>query len=224
LKGTLRPEFGPTAFSKVIFGIAAIMSHIHSLRIILRDLQPSSIFLDDRNEPQLGNLFLARLESEYRNRTSTGSALNMQYMAPELRNYHEFTSAVDVYSYGLILYAIFADTLNFYHVLHVFHLWAKVLSGMRPTLPQGIPAGISDLINTCWDAEPSRRPSFAQITQMMLERNYFVLDGTNLEEYREYQQRITSQLNDSPIVDDSGILESLRTLGIDVDSMTELRH
>jgi hypothetical protein len=53
----------------------------------------------------------------------------------------------------------------------------------------------------------------------MLERDDFVLDGTNLDEYHEYQQRIRSQLNETPMVADSDILESLRGLGVDVDSI-----
>jgi hypothetical protein len=81
---------------------------------------------------------------------------------------------------------------------------------------------IEKLIRMCWAVSPDERPSFAEITQVMLERDDFVLDGTNLDEYHEYQQQIRSQLKESPIVNSSHILESLRGLGIDVDSMSEI--
>jgi serine/threonine protein kinase len=217
LNGTLPPEFGPTAFSKVIFGIAAIMSHVHSLHIILRDLTPSSIFLDDRNEPQLVNLFPARFYSDYMMQVRIRGF--GQYAAPEQIRNDEITSAVDVYSYGFILYAFFADNLNFYQARTAFELARTVVSGIRPTLPGGIPPMIEELIRMCWAHSADERPSFAEITQVMLERDDFVLDGTNLDEYHEYQQRIRSQLKESPIVDDSDILESLRGLGVDVDSI-----
>jgi hypothetical protein len=54
---------------------------------------------------------------------------------------------------------------------------------------------------------------------MMLDSDKYILDGTNLDEYHEYQQRITSQLSARPVVDSSEILDSLRGLGIDVDSV-----
>jgi hypothetical protein len=83
-----------------------------------------------------------------------------------------------------------------------------------------IPDKLWELISECWRQEPEDRPSFAEITDGMLKSNYFVLDGTNLDTYHEYQQRIMSELSRCPIpVNNFAVLKSLRRLGLDVHSL-----
>jgi hypothetical protein len=96
--------------------------------------------------------------------------------------------------------------------------WLEARERMK-RVPE-IPDRFWELISACWRQEPENRPSFAEITDKMLKSNDFVLDGTNLEEYHEYQRRIMSELNACPIqVNNSAILKALRGLGLDVDSL-----
>jgi hypothetical protein len=39
----------------------------------------------------------------------------------------------------------------------------QVFAGARPHLPEGLPAEYAALITDCWQVEPERRPSFAQL-------------------------------------------------------------
>jgi hypothetical protein len=97
------------------------------------------------------------------------------------------------------------------------------MTGERLIRVSGIPDKLWELITECWSQGATQRRSFAEITQMMLQSFAFVLDGTKLDKYHEYQPRITSQLNVPSVVDSSGILNTLRGLGIDIDSMCGIR-
>jgi hypothetical protein len=79
-----------------------------------------------------------------------------------------------------------------------------------------------DLISECWHLEPDQRPSFADITRRMLDCDDFTIEGTDLDEYHEYRVRIMRELSNVPPVDPSPILEQLRSLGIDIDSISGL--
>jgi serine/threonine protein kinase len=226
LKGDLPPEFGATLFSKVIFGVAAIMARIHSCHVIHRDLKPESIFLVEKYEPLISHFNLSRFHSDSSKLTHgvLGSPL---FMAPELLYDDEVrvTNKMDVFSYGCLIYRIFTQKIEFSSGVprstHTF--LRRVLTGERMIRVPGIPDKLWELIINCWSQDATQRPSFEEITGMMLESFDFVLGGTNLHEYREYQQRIILQLSVSSMVDNSDILKSLRGLGIDIDSMRGIR-
>jgi hypothetical protein len=55
--GNLPPQFGPTQFSKVIFGVTVTMSQVHSRNVVLKVLDGDSILLDENYEPRLTNFF-----------------------------------------------------------------------------------------------------------------------------------------------------------------------
>ena len=39
----------------------------------------------------------------------------------------------------------------------------QVFNGVRPAMPDNLPAGYRALIQACWQRDPERRPSFAEV-------------------------------------------------------------
>jgi serine/threonine protein kinase len=212
------PNFGPTEFSKVIFGVAVTMSHIHARNIILRTLSPASILLDDKCEPKITNFSKFPLHDD----TLTRVPSFADFVAPEfyadVPGHAPVTAKADVHSYGVILYAMFTDKFVFSQgpARKAYNSGRWVTSGDRPIRKPEIPDRFWELITRCWSHAPEERPSFAEITQMMLDSDDFVLDGTNIDEYHEYRERMTRESNASPIFDGSEIIGSLRRLRIDL--------
>jgi hypothetical protein len=56
----------------------------------------------------------------------------------------------------------------------------------------------------------------------MLDSDDFILEGTNLDEYHEYQRRIVAESAASPIIERSEIIALLQSLGINTDSVRGL--
>ncbi len=106
------------------------------------------------------------------------------YMAPELWAKKPFSSASDVYAFGVLLYEIWERSVP-WDGYSVPDIREKVMSGARPcgeSLPkkpsmtgakcgpttENMPDEIHDLITACWDAKPEKRPTFGQIVQKLL--------------------------------------------------------
>ncbi len=89
--------------------LARAVQYAHQRGVLHRDLKPSNILLDAQDEPQIADFGLAKRLDEAEALTLTGMGLGTpSYMAPEQaggRTKH-FTTAVDVYSLGAILYEL----------------------------------------------------------------------------------------------------------------------
>jgi serine/threonine protein kinase len=191
-RGNPSPEFGPTEFSKAIFGIAATMAQVHKHNIVHRDLKPENILLDEMFEPRIADFGVSKVVS-----ASTQfmmGASSFIYMAPELLvDGESYDQSVDVYAYGILLLQIFTHRLELTDgpVPSIHHLVRKVVSGTRFARPPAIPDSFWSLITRCWDQEPILRPTFARIVEELMASDAFCMTGTDLEKYREYQGRIT---------------------------------
>mmetsp|Transcript_3349 Transcript_3349/g.4382 ORF Transcript_3349/g.4382 Transcript_3349/m.4382 type:complete len:790 (-) Transcript_3349:461-2830(-) len=91
------------------------------------------------------------------------------WAAPEILSGHPYTTSSDVYSMGLILWALLARENPFEKELTsdfpidlVRKTGEFVKNRGRPTIPP-CPSSYSTLVSNCWDQDPSQRPSFREI-------------------------------------------------------------
>ena len=61
------------------------------------------------------------------------------------------------------MYEISARRTPFYNRLHDIHLAFDICSGIRPTIPDGIPESYKEMMIKCWDSEPSNRPTTREL-------------------------------------------------------------
>jgi len=95
-----------TGIAIIVSGLAHGMKFIHSSGVIHRDLKPENVLLDERGWVLIGDLGSCRLVDMKVTQTKlVGTPL---YMAPEMYDEGEYTAAVDVYSFGLIVYELLA--------------------------------------------------------------------------------------------------------------------
>ena len=117
------------------------------------------------------------------------------YMAPELRDNPIGTFATDVYAFGIMMVSTSPLLwLPLYQNIH--SSWATAAqneilcevrpyskdlprlvgphailiharNGNRPPLAKGMPKSVTSMIQQCWDADPKKRPSFAQLMKTM---------------------------------------------------------
>jgi serine/threonine protein kinase len=218
------PTFCPTAFSKIIFGVAVTMSEIHSRGVLHRDLKPYNISLDENDEPRIHDFCVARFNSDCAELIRMcGTPL---FMAAELLGDPSYENRIDVFSYGVLLYMIFTGKRELSagsgRIRSMQHLLTAVGSGKMLHWQPEIPEAFWKLITLCWKQEPEKRPSFHEITEMMLRSDDLTFPGTDLDEYHEYQSRIIRETNDSSIRDPSIILKFLADIGVDFGSIPGL--
>ncbi|XP_062516758.1 uncharacterized protein LOC134192087 [Corticium candelabrum] len=97
---------------------------------------------------------------------NVGAAL---WRAPEIFACKPYGTAVDVYSFGIVMWEIAARVVPYCDMSFRLTTDVKdaVLSGVRPPCPSGIAKSYRDLLEKCWAAHPSQRPTFSKIVQRL---------------------------------------------------------
>lgn len=165
------PDFvNDTWIASVIGSIVLGMEYIHSNNYIHRDLKPGNILIDEQGNVMIGDLGSSRFADLHITYTKmVGSPF---YMAPEMYNEGQYTNAVDVYSFSLILYELLVGRPVFPRNIQPLPLMRRVCEGNRPEIPENIHPVIRDIIQNCWDVEPHRRYSFYDIYEKLLDINF----------------------------------------------------
>lgn len=75
----------------------------------------------------------------------------------------KYNEKVDIYSFGMILYEIICNRIPFDNLKNNAHIMSVVLDGNRPELDILDDSMLKKLIQSCWDKDPSNRPSSLQV-------------------------------------------------------------
>lgn len=80
----------------------------------------------------------------------------------------EFNHKADVYSFGITLWEMTTGKEPFekYNDVKEF-VTAVAKFNERPTIPNGIPESLSELMRECWDKDPEKRPEFTEIVDRL---------------------------------------------------------
>jgi serine/threonine protein kinase len=144
------------------------LAFMHSRGVIHRDLTPENILVSQDDHVKIADFGLSKMVGRGGGISdSQGHTANVgspAYMAPELLKYDgsstsHYTSAVDVYSFAIILNALWRrsdpyDSRGFAGALHLLRL---VEEGRRPDVPSDCPTFLAQLMRSCWAAEPGER-------------------------------------------------------------------
>jgi serine/threonine protein kinase len=99
----------------------------------------------------------------------TGQMGTCHWMAPEVLNNQPYYLQADIYSYGIVVWEVIAREIP-YHGTNPMTIPMRVVKGERPNLaqiPTSCPEVLKNLVRACWDANPSKRPNFNQILDIL---------------------------------------------------------
>lgn len=136
-------------FRQIIYGL----DYLHTHAICHRDLKPENILLDENDNIKIADFGFARWMRANIAETSCGSP---HYAAPEVVKGIQYDGrCADVWSCGVILYALLAGRLPFDDP-SIRTLLAKVKSG-KYVMPDTFPPVIQDLISRMLCVDPKNR-------------------------------------------------------------------
>src|SRR5436190_17107099 len=89
---------------------------------------------------------------------------NLPYIAPEVITGKGTSFASDIYSIGMLMWEISSGQPPFFNK-HNYDLVIKIISGMRPKIVPGTPSEYRELMEQCWDADPTIRPDIMTLNE-----------------------------------------------------------
>ena len=91
---------------------------------------------------------------------------NLPYIAPEVVIKKKYTFASDIYSIGMLMWEISSGRPPFINK-HNYDLAIKIINGMRPKIIPETPLEYRELMEQCWDANPTKRPNISILKNKM---------------------------------------------------------
>jgi serine/threonine protein kinase len=188
---------GETRIARIVVGIALAMRYIHSRGIIHRDLKPDNILLDWNWTVRIADFGHSISSDQQKNDSladfdSNGKcpSISSHYLAPECYN-NLYSTASDVFAFGLILYELLADCPAFAHDLTHYQIQYEVLIKENlPKIPKNILPNVRNLIKECWAIEPDDRPSFDEIVDRLTEMKFKLTANVNSLKLSEFVNNI----------------------------------
>lgn len=137
---------------------------------IHRDLKTSNLLVDSNMTVKVCDFGLSQIKLRGVNLKDgqEGAKGTPLWMAPEVLLGQPFNEKADVYSFGLVLWQILSRQELFpqFDNLETF-IRAICHNSLRPTIPNDCPPALTDLIVSCWQANPEARPAFSQIVDTL---------------------------------------------------------
>lgn len=165
------PGLTGTEKTIIAFGIAHGMAYLHKHRIMHRDLKSLNILLDEKLYPIICDFGLSRKEDEGEAEGSSQFATKdvgtPHWMAPEMFDSTIYSNKVDVYSYGMLLWEMLAESAPFKNMNAVQIGYAVCKKHERPKFPEDAPKLLKKLISHCWKQDPDQRPTFDEIVKLL---------------------------------------------------------
>ena len=151
----------------ILVGVAFGMMHLHQHKIIHRDLKPDNVLINENYQPCVTDFGLSK-SYESGNSNPSRTCGTSVYKAPEVIKNRQYSEKSDVYSFAILMYEVLTDLVPFPSFLNdeltEFKFNEKVVcENFRPTFSVPIKKSFKELIEQCWSADPSERPSFEEI-------------------------------------------------------------
>ena len=204
--GALPPEKAQKIFAQVVGAVA----YIHNLSCVHRDLKLENILLDKNENVKLCDFGFTR---EYEGKASYLQTFcgTVCYAAPEMLKGEKYAGEkVDVWSLGIILYALLTGQLPFDHDDDM-EIKRKIISE-EPIYPESMAPEAKNLISQLLSKRPLPRPTLAEI-----------LANPFLSTHSPQQQSILRLTQTPPFTKpiETEVAERLKSAGVDVDKVIE---
>ncbi|RVE76626.1 hypothetical protein OJAV_G00010640 [Oryzias javanicus] len=166
---------GPPPFPlacRLIQEVALGMRFLHSMGILHRDLKLQNVMLCEDLHAKLADFGLCTMSVTCcpNSEEETENLGTVKYMPPEAYDIsYKPVRSFDVYSFAIFLWSILSGEEPF-PTAKPNRLQRCVADGQRPPLVELLnrdEAGMTDLLElmqSCWDADPTKRPTFEEIT------------------------------------------------------------
>ena len=200
----------PSKVQKIFTQLIGAVSYVHQKQCVHRDLKLENILLDKHENVKLVDFGFTR---EYEGKASYLQTWcgTVCYSAPEMLKGEKYAGEkVDVWSLGIILYALLCGELPFDEDDE--EVTKTRILKEEPKYPEHVPQAARDLIGQLLSKRPLLRPSLADILQ-----------NPWLAEHAPRQQEILKLQQPAPFTTEleKETLQRMRSAGVNIDLVIE---
>ncbi|KAF2016048.1 kinase-like protein [Aaosphaeria arxii CBS 175.79] len=200
----------PAKVQKIFTQLVGAVSYVHNKSCVHRDLKLENILLDKHENVKLVDFGFTREYEGKSNYLQTWCG-TVCYSAPEMLKGEKYAGEkVDVWSLGIILYALLTGELPFDDDDETVTKM-KILKE-EPNYPDNFPPQAKELCQSLLSKRPILRPTLADILQ-----------NPWLAEHAPRQQEILKLQQPAPFTTDleKEVLQRMRASGVDIDMVIE---
>ncbi|RGB43213.1 kinase-like domain-containing protein [Rhizophagus diaphanus] len=152
---------------EILYDIALGLAMLHRKNIVHRNFHPGNIFIDANYQgytciSDIGQYYPSDKDSN--NKKLYGV---LPYVSPEVLLGTDFTTASDIYSFGMIMWGISTARRPFADRPHDQSLASDICNSLRPKAVKGTPPSFVKLMKKCWDPNPSNRPNATELVDIL---------------------------------------------------------
>ncbi|XP_039250692.2 ephrin type-B receptor 3-like [Styela clava] len=149
--------------------IAEGMRYLCEMGYVHRDLAARNILVDDRLVCKVSDFGLSRVLEDDADASyiTRGGKIPIRWTAPEAITFRKFTSASDVWSFGIVMWEVMSYGERPYWGMSNQDVIQAVGSGYRLPAPMDCPHAQHQLMLDCWKKDRNQRPKFVQIVSSL---------------------------------------------------------
>lgn len=145
------------------YQLSTALAYLESKRFVHRDIAARNVLVSSTDCVKLGDFGLSRYMEDSTYYKASKGKLPIKWMAPESINFRRFTSASDVWMFGVCMWEILMYGVKPFQGVKNNDVIGRIENGERLPMPTNCPPTLYSLMTKCWAYDPSRRPRFTEL-------------------------------------------------------------
>ncbi|XP_050127803.1 serine/threonine-protein kinase STY17-like isoform X2 [Malus sylvestris] len=150
---------------KVAIDVSKGMNYLHQNNIIHRDLKTANLLMDEHEVVKVADFGVARVQTQ--SGVMTAETGTYRWMAPEVIEHKPYDHKADVFSFGIVLWELLTGQLPYSSLTPLQAAVGVVQKSLRPTIPKTTHPRFAELLERCWQQDPTQRPPFSDIVEIL---------------------------------------------------------
>ncbi|KAK9834725.1 hypothetical protein WJX74_008670 [Apatococcus lobatus] len=149
----------------LMIDIAHGVAELHSTKIVMCDLKPQNVLLDDHGTAVLADFGISRtIERTCANFQATQLAGTPAYMSPEAFEQSGVQdNKTDIWSLGCLFVEMLSGVPPWPGLTMMQIAYGICIGKKKPPMPEGLPSALHEMLLQCFQHDPYKRPSAKEI-------------------------------------------------------------